>query len=273
MPDADTGPFARPFGLAVASGDVLLVADSGNNRIVVLNFDGTDSRSVSSAGSAIGPLSGPRGIDLRPDGRLVVADTGNHRVAFSGFTLTQVIDGTANETDWSAFGVPGSLPAAGDGQFKAPIAVFTDAAGRTLIADPGLLRLVRIDASDGSGWTVLPLPPALRPPQPYDISTGPDGTLLLTDIANSRVLQLAADGTVVTLIDGTIDRSIIAPIAAVLHGDGIVVADAAAAQLTGWTLDADTSRWTLKEHLLGIPAVTGGPSFPRLCGLTSSGAE
>jgi hypothetical protein len=84
------------------------------------------------------------------------------------------------------------------------------------------------------------------------------------------VLALADDDTVSVLVDGVPDRRLVAPVAAVLHRDDIVVADAATASLTRWTEDG--AGWAFVEQLRGDPGPSGGPEFSRVCGLAAGGA-
>lgn len=271
VPSALTGSLRAPHGVTATTGRSLLVADGGNHRIVVLSRDGTSDRVLETATSPIGSLANPRGVDRGPDGRLVVADTGNHRVAFSGFFLSDLARGVADLDDWSAYGSPGSPGAAGEGQFLAPVNVHVDAVGRTLVADPGLDRLVRIDSPTGDGWVEISLPPGDRPPRPYGLATGPNGGVLVTDLVNGRVLLVDADDGVDVLIDGGADRSIIAPVGAVLDRSGIVVADAAAGQLTRWSRRSGTGKWKPSGRLPGNPGRSGWPGFAAMCGLASTG--
>ncbi|KAL1514996.1 hypothetical protein AB1Y20_004067 [Prymnesium parvum] len=65
---------------AVADGGEILVADTHNHRIVVLNLEGIWRHSFGAFGHGLGMLSQPHGIAVR-GGRVYVADTGNHRIA------------------------------------------------------------------------------------------------------------------------------------------------------------------------------------------------
>lgn len=268
-PDAATGALAGPFGLAPAPKKALLVADSGRHRIVVLNLKGGASRAIDASAAAAGPFAGPRGVARLPDGRLVVADTGRHRLMTSRFTYADFVAGRATPDAWDAFGEPGSLPDAGPGMFKAPQAVLVDAAGRIVVTDPALRRLVRLDAPDGSGWTEIALPDGPQPPQPYGLSPGPNGGLLVTDIVNARVVFVGADDSAAVLIDGRSGRQLIAPVAAAMKGRNIVVADAAAAQLSEWARNSRRA-WTLRRRLRGDPGPLGGPVFSRVIALAGT---
>jgi len=68
----------RPLGLALDGRGGLLVADSGNARVAVLDADGKVTGEWS--GPADAPLKEPRGVAATPDGRIVVVDGGRRRV-------------------------------------------------------------------------------------------------------------------------------------------------------------------------------------------------
>ena len=91
----------------------------------------------------------------------------------------------------------------------------------------------------------------------------------MTDLLNSRVLLLSTDDSFTALIDGAVDRSVIAPVGVAMLSADLYVADAAAAQVTRWNVDAETGAWTLSQHLLGIPGPLGGPQFSQITGLAA----
>ena len=61
LPDAATGPFRQPYAAVRAPKRRLVVADAGNNRVVVLDLDsGASSALAPTAASGVGPLADPR---------------------------------------------------------------------------------------------------------------------------------------------------------------------------------------------------------------------
>ncbi|MGH7442793.1 MAG: NHL repeat-containing protein [bacterium] len=77
------GCFFRPQGIACLPDGTVAVADSGNNRVVLLNYrDGTLhwDRVLGSEGQGVGQFEDPKGVALDSQGRLFVADTGNNRI-------------------------------------------------------------------------------------------------------------------------------------------------------------------------------------------------
>ncbi|MDQ3512415.1 MAG: alkyl hydroperoxide reductase [Chloroflexota bacterium] len=83
-----TGSFRFPAGIVADAGrDLLVVADTGNHRLVVTGMDGR-VRSIIGSGvpglrdgvKNLARFRSPRGMAFLPDGRLAIADTGNHAV-------------------------------------------------------------------------------------------------------------------------------------------------------------------------------------------------
>jgi len=144
------------------------------------------------------------------------------------------------------------------------VSVHIDSTARILVADAGLQRLIRIDDPTGNEWTEIGLPAGARP---YGLAGGPDDTTLVVDQAQARVMSVAPDGAVTTLLDDSPSRDLIAPVCAVVNGH-LVVADAAAAQLTSWTKDPVSQAYQRTGRLGGDPGPGPGPTFRSLCGLT-----
>jgi YYY domain-containing protein len=137
---AGPGLFRQPCEVAVL-GDELLVADTWNGRVQVLDREGRFLRELATG------LYGPRGIATGPDGTVYVADTGNHRVRRFN----------RDGTDAGGFGGPGSAP----GQFLEPIGIAVSDDARVYVCDNGNARLQAFDAAGGfqgafpvPGWRV-----------------------------------------------------------------------------------------------------------------------
>ncbi len=79
---AGNGQFIYPWGLALGGGGHLVVVDSANHRVQVLNYaDGSHVRTIGSEGSGQGQFSNPvGGICIDGDGRIIVCDTYNHSI-------------------------------------------------------------------------------------------------------------------------------------------------------------------------------------------------
>ena len=59
---------------------LIYIADSGNDRVVVFDFDGKLQKIIGRAGQGPAEFSNPAGLDILEDGTLVVADNQNNRI-------------------------------------------------------------------------------------------------------------------------------------------------------------------------------------------------
>ena len=72
--------FSLPTDVAAGANGRLYVVDSGNNRVVAIENDGTIASVFGSRGRGDAELDGPVGIGIDGTGRIHVADRGNRRV-------------------------------------------------------------------------------------------------------------------------------------------------------------------------------------------------
>jgi sugar lactone lactonase YvrE len=191
----------NPRDLVVTEQGDLLVADSGNHRIVKLDATGQVLATWGQFGAP--DLAGPQpafnepwGLALAPDGSIYVADTWNHRVVHL-----------------SADGEPlDSIGEYGEAQtlesFWGPRDVAVDADGRIFVADTGNKRIVVFDTdgnplfgigSGGAGPGLLD--------EPVGLAVGPDGRLYVADTWNQRiqVFEETAPNTFDPVNEWTID--------------------------------------------------------------------
>lgn len=85
--DMGTEPLAAPSDVVTDGAGTIYIADTGNNRIVVLNKDFQFERELTgfTADGVEETFSEPRGLFVAEDGSLYVADTGNGRIVqFTG---------------------------------------------------------------------------------------------------------------------------------------------------------------------------------------------
>lgn len=196
-----------PSGLAVAADGAILVADTGNHRVLRIAPGTTTTTRLAGATRTAGPgyngdgiaatsaqLNRPVGLAVAPRGGLLIADTGNHRI--------RAIDGTGNGVISTVAGNGTTGPLLGDGgpatraSLAAPEGLATDVDGTIVVADSGhaLVRAVTADgvirtiAGSGTvgglgdgGRALLAELSALR-----GVSLGPYGPLLY-DTGNHRV--------------------------------------------------------------------------------------
>lgn len=147
----------QPRGIAVGSGDVIYIADTGNHRIRAIGRDGV-IRTFSGTGragfggdegfAASASLNGPQGLWTDPNGVLWIADTGNHRVRRVGTdAIIRTIAGQ-QESGFAGDGRPAT-----QARLNGPTDVAVDSAGNVFIADRANHRIRRV-APDGIITTV-----------------------------------------------------------------------------------------------------------------------
>jgi DNA-binding beta-propeller fold protein YncE len=159
---AGGGNAAAAGGGLAASGNVVYVADTGNDRIQRFTIDGGHGAEI----VAPGTLANPRGVAVRGS-RMAVADDQHHRIVVfdtGGHVLRTVGTG------------PGTMP----GQLNFPYGVGFDPQGRLFVADDLNHRVVRYSTG---------------PTYPYKARWGSYGTAP-GQLAYPRGLALDAGGNV-----------------------------------------------------------------------------
>jgi len=149
--DGDEGPAQTalldgPLDLAWGSGGVLLIADTGNDRIRAVLPGGniTTIAGVSHFGGDGGPalsalLSRPRSVAVSSDGGLVIADTQNHRIrAVAPDGTITTLAGTG------APGYSGDFQPATAARLEFPDHLAIDGSGNIYFADSSRQRVRRI---------------------------------------------------------------------------------------------------------------------------------
>ncbi|CAD6206571.1 GSCOCG00010052001-RA-CDS [Cotesia congregata] len=79
-PEKRAHPFLRIQGMKVDDVGNIVIADSRNNRIQVLDSEGNLKCKFGSVGKGVGQMDRPAGIALSPEGRIIVVDFGNNRI-------------------------------------------------------------------------------------------------------------------------------------------------------------------------------------------------
>jgi PKD repeat protein len=127
-PGDGPGEYSDPQGLVVLHNDVVVVVDSGNDRLQVLEFDGN---TFSFLREITAGFDSPTDVAAYGSDRIIVADTGNDKV--------KVLDTEGNLL--REFGAPNN---GFTGPFYQPTGVTTDRSARIVVADTGNRRVVTI---------------------------------------------------------------------------------------------------------------------------------
>lgn len=202
-----------PNGLAVSSDGRLFISDIGSHLVLKLersgrltHIAGTGEGGFSGDGANAGNarLNAPHDLLFDKSGNLLIADTWNHRIRRidrSGIITTIAGNGKA------AFAGDGG--AATDASLNSPQGIALDGEGNLLIADTWNHRIRRIDR-DGRISTIAGTVPgfggddgpasACQINLPMAVVAAPDGSIYLSDAANSRIRRIDADGTIRTII-------------------------------------------------------------------------
>ena len=193
-----------PYGVAPDGSGNLYIADTRNNRIRMVDAEGTIT-TVAGTGTTgfsgdgdpatAAQLNSPSGMAVDGSGNLYIADTGNHRIRkldAEGTITTVAGTGTS--------GFNGDGGPATEAQLNDPHGVSVDGSGNLYIADTGNHRIRKVDA-DGTITTVAgtrtqgfggdggPATEAqLR--NPYGVTQDGSGNLYIADTNNHRIRLL-----------------------------------------------------------------------------------
>ena len=210
---ATAAALKQPWGLAL-SGTSLFVADTGNNRIRVIDLNtgvistvaGNGSASSSGdGGSATGAgINFPAAVAVDGAGNVIIAETKGHKIRRVDSTGTiSTLAGTGTS------GFSGDGGSASSSLLSDPYGVAVTSAGDVLIADTWNDRIRKV--SGGTITTVVgPIPGVFccnddgvagtnaNTSAPGDaVSFG--GNVYFTDTAHNRVVRINPDGTVLTI--------------------------------------------------------------------------
>jgi DNA-binding beta-propeller fold protein YncE len=190
----DDGPAVQaelwnPSGLAVDRSGNLYIADSGNNRVRVIDSAGIirtvagtgDPGSAGDGHPALeAQLNGPTGVAIDVAGNLYIADSVNNLIRKVTRGIIETVAGTG-ESGATGDGGPG-LKAT----LSRPVAIATDDRGELFIADTDNSRVRRID---GAG-TITTIAAMARLDHPLAIAVDGHGQVLVADTYNNRILRL-----------------------------------------------------------------------------------
>jgi len=176
----------QPVGITLHPRGGVLVADSGNNRVVWINDAGDVRATWGGEGEQSGQFRRPLGVAAGGDGRIYVADYLNDRV--------QVFSTSSEpEGQWSSFG--------DDVGFMGPADVTVDQDSFVYVVEFNGCQVVKLDSS---GRQVKTWGEQGHGPKefyyPTRITTGPDGNLWVTDAYNHRLKVYDPNGNLLHTI-------------------------------------------------------------------------
>ena len=192
--------FDWPAHVAVSESGDIVVADSNNNRIMVLTSSGSYKTSFGAYGTGIGQFAYPMGVAIQEGAGstyyIYVADTENGRIqkfSSGGAFLGQ-------------FGIP--VPS-GETGYCYPDGIFVDELGGIYVAEAGFSRVYKFPSSSVvNTQTVINGTPSIRINKwasgtdslgnPQGVTVDHDGAIFIADTGNDRVVVCDAAGNYVT---------------------------------------------------------------------------
>ena len=186
LPTTGAGPLNLPAGIVVDSAGDVFIADTGNNRIVEINPQGTASAlTISGIGT---PLNSPSGLALDSAGNLYIADRGNNRVV----KVTSSLAGTVISTGSVTLSSPGGIA--------------LDQSGDLFIADTVHNRIVEVTSGGSAAVLAITVSSGTATlSSPMGLTVNNSGQLYIADSAHNRIVSVAAGsttGVVVSILGG-----------------------------------------------------------------------
>jgi outer membrane protein assembly factor BamB len=192
----------------------VLVADTGNHRILVVDIE--SSEVVWQSSPAL-ELQSPHAASRLPDGHLLIADTGNCRILETT---------TAGSIVWQW---------QDDNVLKAPVSCERLANGNTLIADQGSHVVIEVDPAGKVVWSYGRTDISSKSPgflsHPEYASRRASGHTLIVDGRNHRVLDVDPGGTVSWSYDGEGANRLSGPTYALVQGSSVWIAHGGGRQI------------------------------------------
>ena len=176
---SSVGQFSDPRGVAVTSGDEIVVTESGNNRVQICT-DQAVCTTFGSLGIERGQFDRPRGVAVDNAGGLVVSDRGNDRIQICSTA------GSCSEMGGSGTAV---------GKFESPRGVAVNQNGQIVVADTENNR-IQVCSAQGNCTAFGSL--GSSPGQfdtPAGVAIDNQNRILVTDRFNDRIQICTTQGS------------------------------------------------------------------------------
>uniref|UniRef100_Q01RF7 NHL repeat containing protein n=1 Tax=Solibacter usitatus (strain Ellin6076) TaxID=234267 RepID=Q01RF7_SOLUE len=216
---AASAQLVAPGGIWVDASNNVFIADSGNNRVVVVQYpsgilyqiagNGTATSSGDGGSALQSSVNRPMGLAADFNGNLYISEFQGNRIRRIDMQTGMI--STVAGTGVQGFAGDGGL--AGSAQLSHPAGIAFDSAGNLYIADMGNFRIRRIDgqtgvittiAGDGSNTTspdgVLAAGAGLS--QPIWVAPDRSGGLLVSEMGAMRIRRVDLAGGGLTTVAG-----------------------------------------------------------------------
>jgi uncharacterized protein (TIGR03437 family) len=272
---AQSALMSAPAGAVSASGGVVYISDTNNQRIRKIASDGTVSTVAGTGTSGFGgdggsataaQLSYPSGLAVDASGSVYISDTANQRVRkLSGGTISTV---AGNGT--SGYGGDGS--SATSAQLNSPAGIAVDNAGNLYIADFSNQVVRKVSA----GGTISTLAgnglagysgdggPAAQAQLngPSGVAVDSSGNVFVADSGNHVVRKITPGGTITTFAGNG---------AAATSGDGGPAASASLALPTAVAVDSQGDLFITDSSANRVRLVNAGGVITTIAGAGTPG--
>ncbi|MBC7543860.1 MAG: PQQ-binding-like beta-propeller repeat protein [Candidatus Sericytochromatia bacterium] len=192
----------------------VLVADTGNNRIVVVDIESADI--IWQTAPALG-LNAPRAASRLANGNVLIADTGNRRIV-------EVAADHRVVWQWQD-----------DNVLQVPTSCERLDNGNTLITDRASHVVIEVNPAGTVVWTYGHLGSSSKSAgflsHPEHASRRTSGHTLIVDGRNHRILDVDAGGTVAWSYSGEGPNRLSGPTYAMVHGGSVWIAHGGGRQL------------------------------------------
>lgn len=166
---------SNPAGVTIDGQGNLYIADTGNNRVVFIPYNGGWNFAAASVMGS--DLNGPLATTVDPWGNLYVADSGDGQIYKFPAPFS------SGEQQLVAVG------------FSNPSALATDASGSLFVADQGAAAIYRIPSISGALDPNAAIQVGFGIAAPYGVALDNTGDLYVTDSANAAAYQVDRTST------------------------------------------------------------------------------